>query len=211
MAIAIITNFLLNPNLASGLHLYKKFIKNDARLLYYQEEIYSLDELVEELSDFNKNASEPEVKEKKNKKDWPPEIAELDLIGGNAWKERNYLRATILNEPDEHKRKLMAYKILDNTKLAFDAWNKINHWESTGELPFTAAPVIINDDLLTVIDKIKNIPAYLSKIKKKLTEEKPVGKRYLELLEQKAKHTADLQAARNRLIFLNEKIIELCL
>ena len=211
MAIAIITNFLLKPNLASGLHLYKKFIKNDARLLYYQEEIYSLDELVEELSDFNKIATEPVLKEKKNKKDWPPEIAELDMIAGNAWKERNYLRATILQEHDELKRKEMAFKILDNTDVAFDTWNKIKHWESTGELPFKAVPVILNDDLLTVIDKIKNIPAYLSKIKKKLTDEKPEGKRYLELLDQKAKHTADLQAARNRLIFLNEKIIELCL
>lgn len=209
MAIAAITSWLTKPNLASGLILYKKFIKNSARLFYYQSEIYPLSDLIEELTEYNNLATEPEQK-KDNKKDYPPTIRELDELGSKAWKERNYLRSIILLEPLPEKRKIMAFRILECTDNAFDAWNKVAHWKETGELPFKMEHKVTADDLFTLIEKIKHIPTYLSKLKKKL-EDNPDAMRYAELMEKKAKHLSDLESANQRLTFLNDKIIELCL
>lgn len=208
MAIASIDSFLKNPDVETGLHLYGKFIKNKAKLFFYEMESLPFEELVEELNQFNLTAKEPEKNIQSNKKNYPEEIRVLDEIASKAWKERTYLRAVILQETNQEVRKQMAFKILDNAELCFDYWNKIKHWENTGELP--TKNIVSKDNLLTVIDKLKNIPTYLSKIKKKL-EAKPDLTIEAELIEQRNKHTADLSAAQERLLFLNEKIEELCL
>lgn len=208
MAIALIDKWLQNPEIKTGIEIYAKFISKKSRLTFYKSGALDLDDLIEELTDFSNSNIESEKKTYNSKTEYPPQIKELDNIASKAWKERTYLRAIIINEPNEQVRKEMAFKILDNAELAFNYWNKIKHWEETGELPL--AEKHTKDDLLTLIEKLKNIPTYLSKIDKKL-KDKPNVKREAELIEQRAKHNNDYKAANDRLLFLNDKIKELCL
>lgn len=207
-----VKQWLESPELTSGLILYEKYINNAARLFYYEQGIYSLDELIDELREFvTKSTKQSTGLPDTAKSKFPKEIQELDILAGKAWKERNYLRSIILQECDSDKRKVMAFRILECSRTSIAIWKQIDGWKATGILPQKESKKQKKQDtLLELIEKLKNIPTYLSKIDKKIKTCQDVSKQ-AEWVMLKNKHTEELERVKKRLQFLDEKITALCL
>ena len=216
MSLHAVASWLKNPEFKSGVELYKKYGNNPTKLFFFENGAYGLNKLIKEIQCLN-------IKEKKTtvkpaiiveKKKYPLHISELKKQADKAWKEARDLHSTILETKNKNKRKLMAQRILELRPLAFELWQKVDHFEATGDLSF-----LVKDDEVNSIDKLnlnelitrtKNIPGYITKFKSQLKTAKDKTKIDY-LMKMIAAKEMELKAIYERLNFLNDKIIELCL
>lgn len=225
MAIAPITEWLKNPEYDSGVKLYQEFGKNNFLKQAFASHKLLLQQLVKSLADINatttiqeptpvlKKEVEPPAKAEKksiliDKKNVPKEVLELEI----KWKD-HYSRADVLHRDLPHTinketRRLMAVELLQHMSLVRSIWYQLQYFNEHGKLPVTASEDdLSNDDLIGLINKIKNLPTYITKAQKRISEIKDPEKLQKHLSEID-KNKASLDAAWKRIEFLNEQIKE---
>lgn len=227
MAIASILEWLKNPEYSSGVKLYQEFGKNQFLKDAFSSNKLLLQQLIKCLNEINSNTpsyTAPVItvqkekpapvpnKEKKSilidKKSAPKEVLELEV----KWKD-HYSRADVLHRDMPHivnkeTRRLMAIEILQYMKLVRNIWFQLQYYNEHGSLPATPSQHDLGkDDLIDLINKIKNLPTYITKAQKRISEIKDPEKLQIQLSDIE-KNKSLLEVAWNRIHFLNELIKE---
>lgn len=228
MAINPIDQWLKKPEYDSGVVLFKQYSTNAAKILFYETKVYKLPQLINDLKALRNDAvvfveekkvSVEKTAFKQTPKNLPPHILELKKQADKAWKEARDMHSNILLVRSKKKRHDMAKKILELVPFAFDNWKKVDQFEKTGSLSFlleknsntnTDKKPINQMTLMEMINSCKNIPGYITKFKNQLQNSK--GKEKTDyLMKMIAEKEAELSAINERILFLDAKIIELCL
>lgn len=223
MALHEIEKWLKAPELKSGIQLFKKYGNNAAKSLFYESGVYPLSNLIKDLKLIlsklpDENAApEPAASSvfKRSDKKLPVHVLEIKKAGDKAWKEARNLHATILQQRSKKKRHEMAKRILELVPFAFEQWRNVDDYERTGSLSFLlkekpAERSVRTMTLLELVAASKNIPGYITKFKNQLQNAKTKEK--TDYLKQMiAEKEAEYAAVNERIAFLNDKIVELCL
>jgi chromosome segregation ATPase len=223
MAIADIVRWLESPEYASGAKLYQHYGTNaflkdcfDAKQL----PISKLKSELQKVSDAHVVMDEPiakkELGDKPSRKmvqldpSLPKEIQELETKWKQHYAQADALHRDLLYTGTKDARRKMALSILQNMDIVRDIWYRIQYFRETGEIYKEAATAIEETEecLLDTVAKIKNLPTYISKAKKRIPGINDVAK-LQRLMADIAQKEAELQAANERLKFLDAKIKEL--
>lgn len=228
MAIAAIESWLKNPDYTSGAKLYKQYGGNCFLKDCFSSKSLPLARLISELTNVSAASSietntdaKPEqilaaTKKKASRKmvepdkSFPKEIQELESKWKQHYAEADALHRDLLHTATKDKRKAMAKEILRNMHIVRDIWYRIQYFRETGEIFKDAIPIVnqAEDTLIDTIAKLKNLPTYITKAKKKIPAIKDVEK-LQKVMQDLASKEAELNAAWQRIEYLNEKIKEL--
>lgn len=226
MAIDAIEKWLKAPEMKSGISLFKKYGSNSAKALFYESGVYKLPQLIKDLKAIAstppqrlstpvQSVSAPPSAFKRTDKKLPVHVLEIKKAGDKAWKEARNLHATILQQRSRKRRHEMAKRILELVPFAFEQWRNVDEYERTGSLSFLLENkpqerTVGTMSLIELVAATKNIPGYITKFKNQLP--KATTKEKTDYLKRMiAEKEAEYAAVNERIAFLNQKIIELCL
>lgn len=201
--LAEIQNWLEKPEFSTGTALYKKYGSNKALVFFFENRMYGLDRLIDEIKKIDLPA------EPQKHVQLPPVIRALIDSKNIAWKEASDLHARLMGEPDKSNRYQMALRITELSKIFKDCWAKIDQYETTGDYSFLVPEktAIEKPDLYKLFTDKQLKNNYIIKAKKELNNITDAAKK-----EKKAAHLAtlenDLKLVDERIAFLNKYIIE---
>jgi uncharacterized coiled-coil DUF342 family protein len=228
MAIAAIEQWLKAPDYGSGVQLYVQYGSNAFLKDCFSNKQLPLSRLVKELSALNENSApikkevkvlvveEPKpvtsVDKRMVKPDpsVPKEIAELEKKWREHYASADALHRDLLQTATKAKRKQMALEVVQNMDMVRDIWYRIQYWRENGVLYKEQVDVVVQaeETLLDTINKVRNLPTYITKAKKQVPGIKDV-KRLQSVMANIDQKEAELKAAWDRLKFLDAKIKEL--
>lgn len=223
MAIADIVRWLEAPEYAAGVKLYHHYGSNAFLKDCFAAKQLPLTRLKQELqklSDAHVVMEEPIATKQSGKKgshrmvlpdlSVPKEIQELEQKWKAHYAQADALHRDLLHTGSKEARKKMAEAILQNMDVVRDLWYRIQYFRETGEVYKEAASAIVETEecLLDTIAKIKNLPTYITKAKKRIPAINDVA-RLQKLMAEIAQKEAELRAAHERLKYLDAKIKEL--
>jgi chromosome segregation ATPase len=223
MAIADIVRWLDAPSYEKGIELYEHYGNNAFLLDCFRAKQLPLSRLkkaLQAISDahvvINEPVESPKAPDKASRKmvqldpSLPKEIQELETKWKQHYAQADALHRDLLYTGTKDARRNMALSILQNMDIVRDIWYRIQYFRETGEIYKEAATAIEETEecLLDTVAKIKNLPTYISKAKKRIPVIDDVAK-LQRLMTDIAQKEAELQAANERLKFLDAKIKEL--
>jgi hypothetical protein len=217
MAIAPIELWLRSPDYTSGAALYQRYGANAFLRDCFAAQSLPLDRLVAELkaiSDLSVEADAPTPAFGSRRRivqadaSLPPLLQALDAKWKRHYAQADALHRDLLHTASPKERRRMCATILQEMDIVRDIWYQIQYFRETGEVyaPPLAEPVVVAaESLLETIAKTKNLPTYITKLKKKVPGIFD-AEQLQEALASIAAHEAQLAAAWNRLQYLNTQI-----